>query len=289
MALVVAFTRYNGAGSLLGKIILSFPVGPSIVPPYSPLDFGGSRPPYFLKRTLSNSQDKSNISNLICPPESDIQYRSTGLIWGRYIPQPDENGFQLKGLIVTEDNQFFPASIRWGYFFKWLEKDDNLEQFHWFRCWTKPDREAGYHFILRNALNPIPENLSGDVFSVRGQIIFNYGGKIAVRINPNRKDPSSKLEKPFKLTFQGILPSEPKNTLGEFWDFMLGREGKTLVVLEARKIKDRLKDRKPKGKGKPSGKPYPLKPKPASQESDSESVASESSASEVATEQSSES
>ncbi|MDJ1177543.1 hypothetical protein PJF56_01575 [Roseofilum sp. BLCC_M91] len=225
---------------------------------------------------MSNSQDKSNISNLICPPESDIQYRSTGLIWGRYIPQPDDKGFQLRGLIVTEDNEFFPASIRWGYFFKWLEKDDNLEQFHWFRCWTKPDREAGYHFILRNALNPIPDNLSGDVFSVRGQIIFNYSGRVAVRINPNRKDPSSKLEKPFKITFQGILPGEPKATLGEFWDFILGREGKMLVVLEARKVKDRLKDRKPKGKGKPGGKPNLSKPRPVSQESGSESATSES-------------
>ncbi len=204
---------------------------------------------------MSNSQDNGNISHLICPPESDVQYRSTGLIWGRYVPQPDENGHQLRGLIVTEDHQFFPASIRWGYFFKWLEKDNNLEQFHWFRCWTKPDREAGYHFVLRNALNPIPPNLKGDLFSVRGQVIFNYGGKIAVRINPNRKDPTSKLEKPFKLTFKGILPTEPRETLGEFWDFILGREGNILVLFEATKVKDKLKSQGFKNRGKTGLRP----------------------------------
>ncbi|MDJ1183091.1 hypothetical protein [Roseofilum casamattae] len=211
---------------------------------------------------MSSSQDNSNISHLICPPESDIQYRSTGLILGRYIPQPDEKGHLLRGVIVTEDNQLFPASIRWGYFFKWLEKDNNIEQFHWFRCWTKPDKEAGYHFVLRNALNPIPANLSGDLFSVRGQVIYNYGGKIAVRINPNRKDPTSKLEKPFKITFNGILPTESRESLGEFWDFILGREGNSLVVLEATKIKDKLKHNKGKGKGKGGGKfNKPNKPK----------------------------
>lgn len=115
------------------------------------------------------------------------------------------------------------------------------------------------------ALPPKPPStdVEPDMFSIRGEVVGQKSEESALTIkivqSARKNSPKSKPSS-FKLNLHGVLPS---HALGEFWDFVVKREGSVLEVVKGMAIgpAPKPKPRKNRNKGVAggggAGKPRP--------------------------------
>lgn len=179
-------------------------------------------------------------------PAHPTEYRSVGVIQGRYLPSEEKPEV---GLIQTLDGETFVTEMKqrlWQTFQEQL----NLEQSYYWKVYPRT-KDLKLRFTIkgvRKESGPIP--IKPDYFSIRGQVVrYNEKtGNIRVTIRSNRR--WSKL-KPYGLRLEGFLPDA---SIGWFYSFEVERSGHQLLMIDAEKIAEIPKEpEKPKEEKKLEG------------------------------------
>ncbi len=202
----------------------------------------------------------------IRPPDEPMQYRAIGVVRGTYTPIDDQI---TRGNLTLADGTSIDAVLL-GRVMGIVKKNLELsETYHWVVYPRTRDKQPDGSRVEAATLHlqivgvwepellgrPLPEEpVAVDVFSIRGEIIFQSPSKVVVKIRqaPRGEAPGKKRPLPFKLQLKGALN---QTGLGQFWDFQVMRQGQELVILDAIAIGELPRRPSPKPRRRPTPPP----------------------------------
>lgn len=193
----------------------------------------------------------------ITQPSHELEYRCVGIVFGKYVPSEEDN--LGRGTFFGKDEtEGIPAFLsgRLLYFIKKNRHILDSEQYWGAYIRTFPEMRIQ----LKSLRTDIPEGKQpkSDVFSIRGivknsdlekgtfEVMIKRGQKKNTEEKreekkeereENKKQPENtektaeKKDKPFKITLKGTVSERAR---GKFYEFLVKREGKELVVCSAK-------------------------------------------------------
>lgn len=183
--------------------------------------------------TLDSLQSTSEaLLTPIRPPDHPLQYRAIGVVRGVYTPEKEQF---TRGTLTTPEGNVLDVVLlgRVMNIVRKHLKDDQI--YHWVVYPRTRDQEKTLHLQIVGVWEPellgrlVPdEPVAVDVFSIRGEVIFQSPRKVVVKIRQAPRANGRAI--PFKLQLLGALPARG---IGQFWDFQVMRNGHELTILDA--------------------------------------------------------
>lgn len=191
---------------------------------------------------MSNPKDV-----LFQAPKSPYQFGAIAYIWGKFIPNTENEGYNfVKGILKTVEGLELLASISQRQWDKITKKANfKVEEPYYWRLYYRTTKQG--YLTKINLISPLinPTNIineSGetieenkDIFQIRGRIDRIFSTAFSIRVERNEKPPEGQEDtphwKPFWITVQGDLPSEALTE--QFWEILCNRNGESLHLLKA--------------------------------------------------------
>ncbi|MFM7887838.1 MAG: hypothetical protein ACKPCM_14360, partial [Pseudanabaena sp.] len=222
-------------------------------------------------QTDNYSHSDTDPENKVClqpipTPTEPFQYRAIGVIYGRYIANPDNFA---KGHILTTDGSQVDAVLL-GKIISIVKKRLQSDRDYLWVVYPRTNDKAGNLHVqisgvwapvdLGRSDVPIEPNVQDGYFSVRGEIssqsIEDNSVIVKVRRTEQKfdkhKDKVTKEYTKFKVRLTGLLPTD---AVGQFWSVNVQRQGDVLTIIDGEfiGIVPSKSKRRPQSKGYPSG------------------------------------
>lgn len=218
--------------------------------------------------TTADLTQNNEVANPIRPPETPLQYRAIGLLWGKYTPSEE---VLTKGTLVTSDGTNIDAVIL-GKLLALVKKGliDLTKEHFWIVYPRTREEEPKLHVQLAGVWEPetlhpneTPAPTLGqkpDYFSIQGEVVYQHKeeGWVAVKVIQKPQKPDDKPSF-FSLKLFGFLPERP---VKNFWSLHVEREGSNLVIQDGERIAYLGKKKPKKGPPKKNKRPQRNDSKP---------------------------
>jgi hypothetical protein len=169
--------------------------------------------------SVKTSTEKSDLGNTCYG--SPIFFRSTGLIYGLYLPSDDD---KTKGVLMT-DVGLFPAAINENIrrFFKKHSKKKTLKRKHHFICWVRgiPD-PPHYQLTLtsRTGKNNLPEIFPvNNSFICQGIVTERSRERVILKVQMNARSSRTREDIEQSINYLEIKDCPGKVRTSQFWQF----------------------------------------------------------------------
>ncbi len=211
------------------------------------------------------SEDKVCLQPIPAATEP-FQYRAIGVIYGRYVANPDNFA---KGHILTTDGSQVDAVLL-GKIISIVKKRLQGDRDYLWVVYPRTNDKAGKLHVqisgvwapveLGRSDVPIEPNVQDGYFSVRGEISSQSieDNSVIVKVRrteqkfDKQKDKVTKEYSKFKVRLTGLLPTD---AVGQFWSVNVQRQGDVLTIIDGEfiGIVPYKGKRRPQSKGRPSG------------------------------------